>query len=540
MKPIAQACGAGFQPAADFQSAWTRLGTSSAPARNPCAHRLLWGRLAASGGLVVRLSALVVVFTLTLPAQDTPQSFRGMVRYNRAPVSNEVLKVKLPRPVERQLSNGLRLLILEDHRAPTISLTIQIPSSPLRDPAGMPGVAEATAALMMSGTATRNQRQIAEALADIGATVSFSAGAGGGGGRGGGGGAAGGGGTGSITVNALTEHFDEALALMTDILLHPAFPADEFKRWQDRQRSAIEQARTSPTGLGSELLMKVLYPNDARQFTRLTTESLNKITRESLVEHYKKYYTPAGQLAGIVGDISAKDAAATLDKALAQWKGAPVDKISMPIAAPIAEKKVWLISRPGSVQTDIILANRAIDRTNPDYIACLVMNQVLGSGPAARLFRIIREEKGYTYGVSSSFTATRYLQHFSSSMLVRTEVTEPALADLLKEFKEIRDVPVPKEEFEGAKRTLAASFALSLENPQSVLARWMQQREFGLPEDYWDTYSEKVAAITVADVSRVAKKYVPYDNVQIIAVGDGDKIRDLLKKFGPVQEVPVD
>ncbi len=201
---------------------------------------------------------------------------------------------------------------------------------------------------------------------------------------------------------------------------------------------------------------------------------------------------------------------------------------------------MYLVSRPGSVQTDLVLANRAIDRTSPDYLACLVMNQVLGSGPAARLFRIIREEKGYTYGVSSSFTATRYLQHFSSSMLVRTEVTEPALTDLLKEFKEIRDVPVPKEELEGAKRTLVASFALGLENPAGVLQRWMQQREFSLPADYWDTYTTKIAAVTAEDVARVAKKYVPYDNVQIIAVGDGARIRELLKKFGPVEETAAD
>jgi len=166
----------------------------------------------------------------------------------------------------------------------------------------------------------------------------------------------------------------------------------------------------------------------------------------------------------------------------------------------------------------------------------MVMNQVLGSGPAARLFRIIREEKGYTYGVSSSFSATRYNQHFTSSMSVRTEVTEPALADLLKEFREIRDVTVPKLELDGAKRTLVARFALGLENPSSVLSQWLQQRDYGLPEDYWDTYSEKIMAVTAADVQRVAKKYVPYDNVQIIAVGDGAKIRDLLKKFGPVEE----
>jgi zinc protease len=487
----------------------------------------------------MKTSLLVcTLFASAALAQEPAVSFRGMTRMNRAPVSNEVLKVKLPRPLERQLSNGIRLLILESHRSPIVTLTISIPSSPLRDPAGLPGVAEATAALMMTGTGTKTARQISETLADLGATLSISAGSGGGGGRGGGGGGGADGGT--ISVSALSTNFDAALAVLSDVLLHPAFPADEFEKWKTRQRSTIEQARTSPTGLGSEMLMKVMYPGDARQFTRLTVDSLNKITRANLIEHYKQFYVPSGDLAGIVGDITPRDAVASLEKALGAWKGGPVARIVLPASPPIAEKKVYLVSRPGSVQTDIVLANRAIGRENPDYIACLVMNQVLGSGPAARLFRIIRKEKGYTYGVSSSFTASRYLQHFSSSMLVRTEVTEAALADLLKEFKEIRDVTVPKEELEGAKRTLVASFALGLENPAGVLQRWMQQREYGLPADYWDTYTEKIAAVTADDVARVAKKYVPYDNVQIIAVGDGAKIRELLKKFGPVEETAAD
>ncbi|HLK68223.1 MAG TPA: pitrilysin family protein [Bryobacteraceae bacterium] len=475
-----------------------------------------------------------IVFATGLWAQEPDAGFRGMVRLNRAPVSNEVLKVKLPRPVERQLSNGIKLVILESHRAPTIALNISIPSSHLRDPEGLTGVAEATAALMMLGTTTRNARQISEALGDIGATISITAGGGGGGGRGGNAGGAGG--TATISVSSLTENFDAALAVLTDILLHPAFPADEFERWRSRQRSTLAQARTSPASLSNEELMNVLYPSDARH-SRLTVASLDKITRENLMEHYKRYYVPSGDLAGIVGDINPREAVAKLEKALGGWKGGPVEPVTFPVAAPIAEKKVWLISRPGSVQTDLVLANRAIDRNSPDYIACLVMNQVLGSGPAARLFRIIREEKGYTYGVSSSFAASRYTQHFSSSMSVRTEVTEAALADLLKEFHEIRDVTVPKDELDGAKRTLVASFALGLENPAGVLSRWLQQREFGLPEDYWDTYTDKIMAVTAEDVTRVAKKYVPYDNVQIIAVGDGARIRELLKKFGPVEEV---
>ncbi len=462
---------------------------------------------------------------------------RGMTRLNRAPVSNEVLKVKLPRPVEQTLSNGLRLLVLESHRGPMLTLTISIPSSHLRDPENMPGLAEATAAMMQQGTTTRSARQLAEDLSDIGATLSISVGAGGGGGRGGRGGAPAGD-NGTISLSVLTENVDAALAILEDVLLHPAFPADELEKWRTRQRSAIEQMRTSPTALGAEQLNRVLYAGDVRQHTRITLESVNKITRDSLMEHYKAYYRPAQSWAGIAGDITPKAAVAKLEKALGGWKGDAVARLTLPIQAPISEKKVYLISRPNSVQTYLMLANRAIDRPNPDYVAVQVMNMVLGASPASRLFRIIREEKGYTYGVSSAFSSTRYMQGFVSALSVRTEVTEPALTDMLKEFQEIREKATPKDEFDGAKRSLTASFALGLENPAQVLSRWLQQREYGLPEDYWDTYSEKIMAVTVDDVQRVARKYVPYDNVQIIAVGDGTKIRDLLKKFGPLEEVP--
>jgi len=480
---------------------------------------------------MTKTAAICVLLAAVGSAQEAP-SYRGMVRLNRAPVSNEVLKVKLPRPEDRTLSNGLKLVILQSNRTPTISVSISIPSSRLRDPAGMPGVAEATAAMMMMGTATRSARQISEALADIGATVSF--GGGGGGGRGGRGG--GGGDEGTISVSAMTENFDEALGILADILLHASFPADELEKWKGRQRAALEQQRTNPAMLSNEMLMKVMYPGDARQFTRLTEESLDKITRDVLVDHYKKYVVPSGELAGVVGDIAPRDAVAKLEKALGAWKGGPVEPVKLAVDPPIGEKKVYLISRAGSVQTSLTLANRAISRTDPDYIPCMVMNQVLGAGTAARLFRIIREEKGYTYGVSSSFAASKTANHFFSSMSVRTEVTEPALADLLKEFREIREAPVPQDELDGAKRTMVARFALDLENPSGVLARWMQQREFKLPEDYWDTFSAKVMAVTAEDVQRVARKYVPYDNVQIIAVGDGAKIRESLKKFGPVVE----
>src|SRR6185312_7287507 len=235
---------------------------------------------------------------------------------------------------------------------------------------------------------------------------------------------------------------------------------------------------------------------------------LDKITRDMVVEHYKTYYVPSGEWAGIAGDITPNDAVARMNKALGAWKGGPVKHVTVAFPAPLPEKKVILIPRPNSVQTFLMVANHAIDRMNPDYIECQVMNRVLGAGPSSRLFRNIREEKGYTYGIGSGFAASKTLNVFQASTSVRTDVTEPALSELLKEFRSIRDTPVPADELADAKSAMVAGFVLGLESSSGVLSRWMEQREYGLPVDYWDTYPQKIQAVSAADVQRVAKKYV--------------------------------
>ena len=457
-------------------------------------------------------------------APAPPQPMAGLTRLNRLPVSKEVLKVKLPRAVEQKLSNGIKLLVVESHRVPTIQLQISIPTGNIRDPEGLNGLADATAALIRLGTKTRSSKEIAETLAELGATVSFFPGLD----------------SGTITLNSLTENFDTALALLADILLNPSFPEDELDKWKTRQRAGIEQAKASPGSLANEQMMKLLYPADFRRHPRPTNASLDKITREKVIEHYKAYYVPSGEWAGVAGDITPREAVAKLNKALGGWKGGPVKRAEATFPGPISEKKVYLIPRPASVQTYLVVTNLAIDRLNPDYIPVQVMNRVLGNGPSSRLFRNIREAKGYTYGIGSGFAASRATNYFSATTSVRTEVTEPALAELLKEFRDIRDTAVPADELADAKSAIVANFVLGLESPASVLARWIEQREYGLPEDYWDTYAQKVEAITAADVQRVAKKYVPVDNAQIIAVGDAAKISELLKKFGPVEEVAPD
>ena len=469
--------------------------------------------------LVLSLAAASLAIA-QMPSGQAPQSLAGVVRLNRAPVSNEVLKVKLPRPVERRLANGARLLILESHRVPTLAFRMSMPSGSLRDPAGMPGVSDATAALIRLGTKTRSSKDIADTLADLGAQVSFGSSQG----------------ETGISVSALTENFDGALAVLTDTLMNPTFPQDELDKWKSRQIASLEQAQAQPGFLANELLSKLLYGADARQYTHPTRDSLNKITREMIVEHYKTYYVPSGELAGISGDITPEEAVAKLNKALGAWKGGPVAHVSLPNLTPVKEKKVYLIARPNSVQTLLVVANHAIDRNSPDYVECQVMNRILGAGPSSRLFRVVREEKGYTYGISSNFSATQYLNHFSASTSVKTEVTEPALVEILNQFADIRDRAVPAGELADAKSAIVAGFVLGLESSSGVLARWLEQRQYGLPEDYWDTYAQKVMAVTAEDVESVAKKYVPLDNAQIIAVGDVNMV-PMLQKFGPLEMV---
>ena len=177
---------------------------------------------------------LASVAAAQAPQGQQPQSVAGVVKLNKAPVSNEVLKVKLPRPVEKQLANGLKLLVVESHRVPSISLRISVPSGDLRDPDGVPGISDATASLIRSGTKTRNSKDLAETLAELGVSLSVGSNQD----------------SASISMSSLTENFDAGLEILQDVLLNPTFPQDELDKWKTRQRGQLEQAKSNPGFLG--------------------------------------------------------------------------------------------------------------------------------------------------------------------------------------------------------------------------------------------------------------------------------------------------
>ena len=471
---------------------------------------------------------LTAILTLTMaaaalaqesPRTQPPSDFKGVQLKNKAPVSNDILQVKFRRPAESRLKNGMELMLLEEHRSPTITVEIDVPASSLNDPEGVP-LSGATTSLMRLGTKTRDAKGIADALATLGATVNFGIGD-----R-----------YATARFTTLSENLDAVMDLAADLLFNPTFPQDELDKWKNQQLSQLQQIRAQPEFLATERFAQAMYPDDRRSFVAPTVAGINSITRDKLMEHYNRAFRPQGGRVTVLGDTTAAAITPKLDKLMSTWTGTGTAAPTLPLPPATSGRRLVLVNRPNSVQTAFYIGNHAIDRLSPDYIPVQVLNRVLGGGPSSRLFRNIREEKGYTYGISSNFAATRYMNFFASQTSVRTEVTADALRELLKEFADIRNRPVPADELENAKRALVASFALNTENSNSALSLATQVKEYGFPADYWDTYPQKIAAVTAADVQRVAQKYIPLDNIVIVAVGDAAKIRTPLNEFGTIEE----
>jgi predicted Zn-dependent peptidase len=467
--------------------------------------------------------AAAVWLSLVAPAwgQDSPVPSK-VERKNLAPVSPDTLRVKLPKPVEATLSTGLRILIVEDHRLPHVLAEFHIRGAgSLFDPPHLSGLASATAQMLREGTAKLNSRGIAEELDRLGASVG------------------GGSGSGSVetvfSASGLSENFEQWFALATEILLRPSFPAAELERLKERAKVQLRQQRASAGFLAGERFNRAVYGSHPAAVVSATLESITALTPERLAEWHRDRYLPADSILAFAGDVYPAELLPKLEKLLAGGQ-APRERVKLPPnPTPVSGRNVYLVDRPGSVQTTLTLGNIAIDRRSEDFVPMVVMNHLLGGGPASRLFLNLREEKGYTYGAYSGFTAVEYPGPWSAGADVRTEVTEGAITEFLNEIRRIRDEKVSRGELAATKRSVTANFALALEQPARVLGFALTRKFYNLPEDYWDTYPAKIEAVTAEEVQRVARKYLNPEAMQIVAVGDGRKLKPILEKFGAVE-----
>ena len=471
---------------------------------------------------VLLAGALVAVPAAQQPPPPNPSKAEGTVLKNKAPVNKEILKVTLPKAQEADLSNGVHLIVIEDHRAPQVFFQMIIDGAGgYYDPPSSPGLATFTAALMREGTATKTSEQISEQLDRLAAAVGVGASlstpfA-------------------NVTGNGLTNNLDTVLALMADVLTNPSFPQVEVDRYKTRTRAQFLSQRTFPGFLAQERFNKAVFGDHPLARVSPTPEALDALTRDALVAFHRAHYVPDRALLAVAGDITLAQAKTKAETAFGAWKKAGATVEAQRDPAPISGPSISLVARPKSVQTSLRVGTQSLSRTHPDHDALTVANYVLGGGPTGRLFEHLREQKGYTYGAYSGFGASRIVGSWSASTDVRSEVTDAALTDLIDEIRQMRDVALTDAELATAKKALIASFALSLESPNAILTRYVDIYNYKLPADYWDTYPQRVSAITSAEAQRVAKKYWAPDRLQIVAVGEAEKVEPALKKLGTVQ-----
>jgi len=471
--------------------------------------------------LVALVSSLAFGQGSAAPAQQQPTT-KGAVIKGKAPVNKEVLKVKLPRAEEAKLANGLQVVLLPSTKVPTFNMQMVVLSGGLSDPADYHGLASFTASLLREGTKTRSSKDIAEQVDALGATLGAGSG------------------FSSMTTNVnaagLVENFDQTLELFADVVRNPTFPQSEVDRYKTRTLAQLQLQRSFPQFLAQEQFNRAIYgTNHPASIVAPPAASLTRLSSKDLADFHAKYYRPNNAILAIVGDVTLKEIMPKLEKAFGDWQKGDVMAAAIPPAPPQGDARIYLIDRPGSVQTVLQLGTLGIERTSPDYFAVLLADRVLGGGPSGRLFLNLREDKGYTYGAYSGFGGSKFKGTWISSSEVRTDVTEGAMKEFMYELNRLRNEKVPADELENAKRAIIGGFALSLEQPQALLQNIITQKLYNLPVDYWDTYPQKVSALTADDVQRVAKQYIDLGHLQVVAVGDASKAREVLSKYGKVE-----
>ena len=468
---------------------------------------------------------VALVSSLAMGQGGVPQqqpTTKGAVIKGKAPVNKEVLKVKLPRAEEATLKNGLRVILLPAHKVPTFNMQMVVLSGGLSDKTDYHGLASFTATLLREGTTKRSSKDIAEQVDAIGATLGANSGLS----------------TMTSVVNAsgLIENLDQTLDLFADVIRNPTFPQAEVDKYKTRTLAQLQFQRSIPQFLAQEQFNKAIYgTNHPASLVSPPAESIKKLTSKDMADFHSTYYRPNNAILAIVGDVTMKEIMPKLEKYFGDWAKGEVPATSIPPAPAQADARIFLIDRPGSVQTVLQLGTLGIERTSPDYFAVLLADRVLGGGPSGRLFLNLREDKGYTYGAYSNFGGSKFRGTWVSSSEVRTDVTEGAMKEFMYELNRLRNEPVSAEELDNAKRAIIGSFALSLEQPTTLLQNIITQKLYNLPADYWDTYPQKVSAITEADVQAAAQKYIDLGHLQVVAVGDASKAREILAKYGKVE-----
>jgi predicted Zn-dependent peptidase len=423
--------------------------------------------------------------------------------------------ITIPAPREIVLPNGLTLVVVEDNRLPLVSYRLAFRVGGAFDPPELPGLTDLLAGLLPEGTESMTSRQIADEVARMGASLSAGANS-------------------DYTIvaaSALSQFNDRILELMADVVLYPSFPENEVELAKQNTKESLRQQRAQPSFLASEMVSRVMFGEHPYSVVAPTPESIDRSSRDEFVRFHRSKFVPNSAVFIIVGDVRYDDILRRIESLFSTWERGAELVTNFP-APPVRTKRTaYLVDRHGSAQSNIVIANSGITRTSPDYFPMLLLHTVLGANASSRLFMNLREEKGYTYGAYSNLDARRTAGTFRATAEVRTPVTGDSLKEFFYELNRIRNERVSEKEIADAKSYLTGVFPIRLETQEGLTDQLVQIKMLRLPDDYLQVYRDRVQAITLDDIQRVAQKYVKPDEAAMIVVGDGSSVLDQIRPY---------
>lgn len=410
-----------------------------------------------------------------------------------------------------ELDNGLKVIVVENHKLPRVSFSLTVDMGPFKE-GEFAGHAEMAGQLLSAGTKSKTKAEIDEAIDFMGATLNTSY-------RG-------------MYAASLRKHTENLLEIVTDVLLNPSFPEEEFDKIKKQTLSGLASSKDNPNAIASNVSSALRYGKD-HPYGEITTETtVENITLQKCREFYKNYFLPNISYLIVVGDITAAEVKPMIMKHFSSWKKQDYKKESFPAPKPPEKRSVDFVNKAGAVQS-VIRITYPLDLKPgaDDEIKTTVLNTMLGGYFASRLNANLREDKAYTYGAGSSLSSDEEIGHFTAAASVRNEVTDSAIVQFLYELERIRNEKADEDEMNLVKNYLSGSFARSLENPQTVARFALNTIRYGLPDDYYATYLEKLSAVTADDVREMALKYIHPDKAYVIVVGNKDEVAEKLTPF---------
>jgi len=429
----------------------------------------------------------------------------------------------LPSPELHVLPNGLKLVAVERHALPLVTLRLMVKSGAESDPATLPGTAQLLSAVLTEGTSTRTAGQISEAIDSIGGVVDTGAGWD----------------ESYISLSVLTDHEELAFDLLADMVMHSTFAPAEVDRKRRQTLSGLEVVRDDPDYVADTALRRLAFsgtpyghPEDG------TIAAVRRITPEDLRAFYAARYQPSNAVLAIVGDIHAAEAFALAERYFGGWAN-QTPPAAPPASTEVGTHRILAIDKPDAVQTEIRIANLGVPRNGPDYLALSIADQILGGPSENRLFKALRSHQGLTYGASSELLSYQTAGVWSFKTFTRTPETLKSLRLALEQIKQMHDHPITPQELETAQGYLIGHLALDFESSEEVASHTLELLVYNLPLDYWNRFPEKIRALTTEEVWNAAgRRLAPQNNI-IVLVGNLSGFEKDLRKLGPVEFVPL-